>query len=119
MSSVLYDAPGPRARARNRLLAVVFGVLLLVLGYFVYVKLDQKGQWAAEKWRPLVRGDVWTTYLIPGIEGTLRAALTAGVLALVLGAVLGLGRLSDHWWVRAPAGAVVEFFRARRGRDVG
>jgi glutamate transport system permease protein len=112
VSSVLYDAPGPRARARNRVLAAVFGLLLLGVGYFVYAKFDQKGQWAAEKWRPLVQGDVWTTYLLPGIRGTVTAALTAGVLALVLGALLGLGRLSEHWWVRIPAGAVVEFFRA-------
>ncbi len=112
MSSVLYDAPGPRARARNRLLAGVFALLLLALAYFVYVKFDQKGQWAAEKWRPLVQADVWRTYLLPGIRGTITAALTAGVLALMLGAVLGVGRLSDHLWVRIPAGTVVEFFRA-------
>jgi len=112
VSSVLYDAPGPRARTRNRVLAAVFTVVLLALAYFVYVKFDEKGQWAAEKWKPLVQGDVWRTYLIPGIRGTVTAALAAGVLALVFGAVFGLGRLSDHWWVRLPAGAVVEFFRA-------
>ena len=34
------------------------------------------------------------------------------MLALVFGVVFGLGRLSDHRWIRMPAGAVVEFFRA-------
>ena len=112
MSAVLYDVPGPRARSRNRWLSALFAVLLLGLAYYVYVKFDEKGQWAAEKWSPLVRADVWENILIPGLIGTLRAAVVAGVLALILGVVLGLGRLSDQWWIRAPAGAVVELFRA-------
>jgi glutamate transport system permease protein len=34
------------------------------------------------------------------------------VIALPLGAFFGISRLSDHVWVRIPAGAVIEFFRA-------
>ena len=34
------------------------------------------------------------------------------MLSLLFGAVLAAGRLSDHRWVRGPATAVVEFFRA-------
>ncbi len=34
------------------------------------------------------------------------------IIALPLGAVLGIARLSDHLWVRVPAAIVVEFFRA-------
>jgi glutamate transport system permease protein len=112
VSSVLYDVPGPRARTRNRLLSVLFGLALLGLAWFVYVKFDEKGQWAAEKWEPLTRGDVWRNIILPGLWGTIKAALVGGVLALALGVVLGLGRLSDHWWVRAPAGTIVELFRA-------
>ena len=112
MSSVLYDVPGPRARARNRLLSVVFGLALLGLAWWIYVKFDEKGQWAAEKWKPLIQGDVWRNIVIPGLEGTLKAAALAGVLALVLGVVLGLGRLSDRWWIRLPAATIVELFRA-------
>jgi glutamate transport system permease protein len=112
MSSILYDAPGPRARARNRVLAVVFGLVFLGLAWFVYDRFKAKGQWTAAKWKPLVQGDVWTTYILPGIRGTLEVALVAGVLALVFGAVFGIGRLSDHWWLRAPSAVVVEFFRS-------
>jgi glutamate transport system permease protein len=112
VSSVLYDVPGPRARARNRLLSVLFGLALLGLAWFVYAKFDAKGQWAAEKWEPLIQGDVWRNIVIPGLEGTIKAALVAGVLALVLGTLLGLGRLSEHWWIRVPAGTIVELFRA-------
>jgi glutamate transport system permease protein len=112
MSSVLYDVPGPRARARNRVLAVVFGLVFLGLAWLVYDKFNDKGQWTAAKWKPLVQGDVWTTYVFPGIQGTLEAALVAGVLALVFGAVFGIGRLSEHWWLRVPSAIVVEFFRS-------
>ncbi len=112
MSSVLFDVPGPRARARNRLFSVLFGLVLLGLAWFVYVKFDEKGQWAAEKWQPLIEGDVWQNILLPGLWGTLKAAAVAGVLALVLGTLLGLGRLSDHRWIRGPAGTIVEIFRA-------
>jgi glutamate transport system permease protein len=112
VSSVLYDVPGPRARARNRLLSALFGLVLLALAWFVYVKFDQKGQWAAEKWKPLVQGDVWRNIIIPGLKGTIKAAVVAGVLALVLGTLLGLGRLSEHRWIRIPAATIVELFRA-------
>lgn len=112
MSSVLYDVPGPRARMRNRLLSVLVGLALLGLAWFVYTRFDEKGQWAAEKWKPLIQGDVWRNIIIPGLEGTIKAALLAGALALVLGVLLGLGRLSDHWWIRVPAATVVELFRA-------
>ena len=39
-------------------------------------------------------------------------AAAAIVGATVLGFVLGVGKLSDHAWVRWPAWVVVEFFRA-------
>ena len=38
--------------------------------------------------------NLWKTYLLPGIQGTLTAAALSIVLALVLGFVLGMGRLS-------------------------
>jgi glutamate transport system permease protein len=112
VSSVLYDVPGPRARARNRALSVVFALILLGIAWFVYREFDEKDQWAAEKWEPLIQSDVWTNIIIPGLLGTLKAAAVAGVLALALGTVLGLGRLSDRWWIRVPAATIVELFRA-------
>ncbi|RZU49646.1 glutamate transport system permease protein [Krasilnikovia cinnamomea] len=110
--TVLYDHPGPRARARNRILTVVFGVALLALLYWVYARFDAKGQWAAPLWKPFTYASTWTDYIIPGLEGTLKAAAVAMVLSLVFGLVFSIGRLSDHRWVSIPAGAVVEFFRA-------
>jgi glutamate transport system permease protein len=47
-----------------------------------------------------------------GLLNTLSVAAVGMVLATVLGALLAVGRLSDHAWVRIPVGAVIEFFRA-------
>lgn len=111
--SVLYDVPGPRARRRHALLAVVFVLALLAVGWWVYGTLDEKHQLDREKWEVFVNdGNVWTTFLLPGLGKTLRAAALALVIALPLGAVFGIGRLSDHWWIRRPCDVIVEFFRA-------
>ncbi|MEE1760661.1 amino acid ABC transporter permease [Streptomyces sp. SP18BB07] len=112
MSSVLYDAPGPRAKRRNVILTVSFVVLLALLAWWVWQKMDDKGQLEWSLWKPFTTSQAWTTYLLPGLANTLKAAGLAMVIALPLGALLGIARLSDHRWVRVPAGTVVEFFRA-------
>ncbi|EME23721.1 amino acid ABC transporter permease [Rhodococcus triatomae] len=111
-ATVLYDAPGPRARAFHRIASVAVALILLAVGYVVYRALDDKGQLTAEKWDPFLESTSWTTYLIPGIRGTLVAAAVSIVLALILGGLLGIGRLSDHRSVRIVSGFVVELFRA-------
>ncbi|MHB9858632.1 amino acid ABC transporter permease [Streptomyces sp. YIM S03343] len=112
MSSVLYDTPGPRARRRNILFAVVFFALLGGCLWWVWGTMDDKGQLKWALWKPFTTADAWTTYLLPGLGKTLKAAALAMVIALPLGAVFGIARLSEHRWVRVPAGWVVEFFRA-------
>ncbi|MFD3374348.1 MULTISPECIES: amino acid ABC transporter permease [unclassified Streptomyces] len=113
MSSVLYDAQGPRAKRRNIVFSVVFLAALAAVLWWAYTMLDEKGQLEWVLWKPFFTGtEAWSTYLWPGLQNTLKAAALAMVIALPLGAVLGIARLSDHAWVRIPAGAVVEFFRA-------
>ncbi|GAA3125037.1 amino acid ABC transporter permease [Planomonospora alba] len=111
-ASVLFDAPGPRARVRNAVYTVAALAAIAGLLYFVYAKFDEKGQWEGRIWEPFLRWETWTTHIFPGLLGTLEAAGLAAVLALAFGAVFGLARLSDHAWIRIPAGAVVEVFRA-------
>ncbi|MEZ0072238.1 amino acid ABC transporter permease [Planotetraspora sp. GP83] len=111
-ATLLYDAPGPRSRLRNNVLTLVFCVVLLLLAYFAWAKFEEKGQWDGKLWRPFLQADTWTELILPGLWNTLAAAAAAAVLALVFGAVFGIARLSDHRWVRAPAGVVVELFRA-------
>jgi len=113
MSSVLFDTPGPRAKRRNILYTAGFLVVLAAVVWFVYSALDEKGQLAWSLWKPFfTSAEAYTTYIWPGLENTLEAAALAMVIALPLGAVLGIARLSDHVWVRATAAVVVEFFRA-------
>lgn len=110
--AVLYDVPGPKAKARYRILSGVVLLASLGIAIIIYLALDSKGQLTAAKWEPFVTSSTWTTYLLPGIKGTLIAAALSIVFALVLGAVLGIGRLSDHRWVRIVSGIFVELFRA-------
>ncbi|MFH8801084.1 amino acid ABC transporter permease [Streptomyces sp. NPDC017936] len=112
MSSVLYDAPGPRAKRRNVLLSVVFVVLFALALWWMWQKMDEKKQLEWALWEPFTTSEAWTTYLLPGLGDTLKAAALSMVIALPLGAVFGIARMSDHRWVRVPAGVVVEFFRA-------
>ncbi|MEU9645210.1 amino acid ABC transporter permease [Streptomyces sp. NPDC048188] len=113
MSSVLYDAQGPRAKRRNILFTVVFLVAFAALLWWVFSTLDDKGQLEWALWKPFFTGtEAWSTYIWPGLQNTLKAAVLAVVIALPLGAVLGIARLSDHRWVRVPAAIVVEFFRS-------
>ncbi|PIM67957.1 amino acid ABC transporter permease [Streptomyces sp. JV178] len=110
--SNLYEVPGRRGVIRNRALAAVITAAFVWLGYVVYARFDERDQWAAEKWQPLLCADVWTTFILPGLEGTLKAAGLGIVLAGAFGLVFATARMSDHAWIRVPAAAVVEFFRA-------
>lgn len=113
MSSVLYDTPGPKAKTRNWVYTGIFLVVLALVLWWALSLMAEKNQLDADKWSPFVTDNqVWTTYLLPGLGETLKAGLIAMVIALPLGALLGIARLSDHAWIRVPVGTVVEFFRA-------
>ncbi|WP_284575316.1 amino acid ABC transporter permease [Streptomyces sp. 2P-4] len=113
MSSVLYDTPGPKAKIRNWIYTGVFLALLGLVLWWVLSLMAEQNQLDADKWTPFVTdSQIWTTFLLPGLVETLKAGLIAMVIALPLGALLGIGRLSDHAWVRVPVSTVVEFFRA-------
>src|SRR6201991_2784764 len=111
-ASVLFDAPGPRARVRNHVISAITVAVTLLVIWVVYSKLQAKGQLTAAKWEPFLSANLWKTYILPGVQGTLTAAAVSIVLALALGFLLGVGRLSSHPAIRWPCSAVVEFFRA-------
>jgi glutamate transport system permease protein len=111
MSSVLYDVPGPKAMARNRVLGVLTVLVVLgVVGFFVW-RLAATGQFTAEKWSAFTYTNVWIQIGEAALR-TLSAFVVAAIGALVLGFVLSIGRLSDHAWVRWPFTAVIEVLRA-------
>ena len=110
--TLLFDAPGPRARRRYAVLTA-FGILLAIatLGAILW-KLSAQGQLSADMWKPLVDPEVWTSYVFPGLVNTLKAAIVSIVAAIAFGIVFGLGRLSHNGAVRWVSGIIVEFFRA-------
>uniref|UniRef100_A0A5Q5BJ43 Amino acid ABC transporter membrane protein 2, PAAT family n=2 Tax=unclassified Mycobacterium TaxID=2642494 RepID=A0A5Q5BJ43_MYCSS len=110
--TVLFDAPGPRARRRNIVITLITLAITALIVWVVYSRLDAKGQLTAAKWEPFLTPNLWTTYVLPGVQGTLTAAAVSIVLALILGFGLGVGRLSVITPIRWVCAVIVEFFRA-------
>ena len=111
-ASILFDAPGPRARVRNRIISAVTILIVALVAWAVIARLASKGQLTAAKWEPFLTANLWKTYVLPGIEGTLTAAGLSIVLAVILGFTLGVGRMSRIGALRWPCAVIVEFFRA-------
>lgn len=110
-ATVLFDAPGPKAKIRNAIVGVI-GVGL-VLGGLVWVgiRFNDTGQFDSAKWDPFQYSGV-QELILDGLKATLKAFALAVVFSLVLGAILAAGRLSDHRAIRWAATAFVTFFRA-------
>lgn len=111
-TSVLFDAPGPRARARYRVIALVGALATVGAIAWAVVQFGAKGNLDAAKWTPFVSSEIWVSYLIPGLAGTLKAAAISIALAGALGLALGLGRMSQTAPLRWVCTVVIEFFRA-------
>lgn len=111
-ASILFDAPGPKARFRYNVVAVVGGLAIAALLVLLIRALAAKDQFTAAKWGPFLDPATWTAYLLPGLRGTLVAAFFSIILAIVFGILLGMGRLSQLAPVRWACGIFVEFFRA-------
>ncbi|MGH3365869.1 MAG: amino acid ABC transporter permease [Nocardioidaceae bacterium] len=110
-TSVLYDVPGPRARARHRIYALIGSLIIAALLGYVGWRLWEAEQITPENWTFLAQPDIVLS-LLEGLVVTLSTAAVAIVLAIAFGAVFATGRLSDHALVRWPSIAVIEFFRA-------
>jgi len=110
--SVLFDAPGPATVARHRIYTVLAAIGLAgVLAYVIW-RLYENGQLEYDLWEPFLTPAYIEALLIDGLLVTLEMAFSAVLLAVVFGLIFGVGKLSDHSWIRWPCWAVVEFFRA-------
>ncbi|MFF8773851.1 amino acid ABC transporter permease [Kitasatospora sp. NPDC015120] len=108
---VLYDAPGPRARARYRLFGVLSLAGIAALLWYAYSALNDNGQFDPGLWDAFQYTTVQQR-IVDGLISTLEAFGLAAVFSLALGALLAAGRLSDHRHLRWAATAFVQFFRA-------
>ena len=110
MTSVLYDVPGPKARRRSLIASIITGIALAAAFGWVLVTLAGEGLFDAERWDifqdPLVWGALGSALLV-----TLQVAAIASVLAVILGSVFAILRLSPHAVVRIPVTIILEFFR--------
>lgn len=119
-ATVLYDAPGPKALKRSRLISII-GVLLIVgllawVGWQLYQPrisangAETPGIFDPTRWDVLADGRVWQV-LGQGALNTLRAAAVATIGALIIGVLFVFGRMADTKWIRIPVTIVLEFFR--------
>lgn len=110
MRDALYEAPGPRTRRR---VAVGTAVSLVAIAALIALVLRQfyvTGQLDARYWSFFLEWTTWR-FLLQGLVGTVEVALTAGVIALVLGLLLMLGRTSGVRPLAAVCRVVTDFFR--------
>lgn len=111
-ASVLFDSPGPRARVRNHIATAVTVLVVGLVAWVVLSKLADADQLTAAKWDPFTTPNLWENYLLPGVWNTLKAAAISIVLALILGFLLGVGRMSTHPAIQRPCAVFIELFRA-------
>ena len=115
-ATVLYDAPGPRARRNALIGGIVALILLAALLTVAGLRLADKGQFDADKWTPLldpgnkVFDQVWAL-IGKGLANTLRAAVLSVLLSLVIGTALGVLRIMSGRWTRLPLVGLIELLR--------
>lgn len=119
-ANVLFDAPGPKARRRSLILSIVAGVLVVAGLVWIILTLNAPresggvtlpGMFDPSRWDIYADPEVWGFIIFNGVWGTLRAAIVAAVLAIVLGVVFSLLRSAESAWIRIPTAVVIEFFR--------
>lgn len=119
VASVLYDAPGPRARRLSLVLSIVIGLALIgVFAWLVRLLAQPResggitlpGYFDASRWDIFAEGSTWAV-IGQGVLATLQAAGLAAVLAVLLGMVLALLRGARTRWITAPVAVALEFIR--------
>jgi glutamate transport system permease protein len=110
-SSILFDTPGPRTIARHRVYTVITVVVLIAVIAFVVKRLADAGQFEYDKWEVFITPR-YVEVILEGVLSTVQMAFSAILGAVFIGVLFGIGKLSDHGFVRWPCWAFVEFFRA-------
>lgn len=107
----LFDVVGPRARRRIRVITALSFVGIVALIVLALWRFAQAGQLAGNRW---VEFSQWPylNFLLVGLLNTLNAAAIAALIAIPLGVIFALGRLSRVRPIRWLSVAYIEFFRS-------
>lgn len=109
-TQVLFDEPGPKSRRNNIIMSIGSAIVLAGVIAFVIWKFADAGQLDADKWYPFTFAQIQVV-LLEGMLATLKVAVVASVLALVVGVLFALLRLSGRKAISLPGTLVLEFFR--------
>lgn len=109
-ATVLFDAPGPRARRRIRIASIVTIAAIAVMVALAVHQFADHGQLGAAQWDPFTQWPIWR-FLLAGLVGTLEAAALTAVLGSALGMVMALGRLSAVRVIHYAATTYIEIAR--------
>ena len=74
------------------------------------MRLYRQGQFSSKYWSFFGKWTTWR-FLLEGFAGTMEVALTAGAIALVLGVLFMLGRISKNKAVSTIFRVIINFFR--------
>ena len=119
-TSVLFDAPGPKARRRARILSIVGIIAIAALVAWIIFVLASPRVTANGVVQPGVfdpsRWDIFTDLALwrgvgTAVINTLRMAGVAAAGAIAVGILFSFGRTANTAWVRVPVTVVLEFFR--------
>ncbi|MDI3402543.1 amino acid ABC transporter permease [Streptomyces cavernicola] len=110
-ASVLFDAPGPKARVRNIIYTVVGSAALLGGIAWVILRLNEKGEFDPALWDIFNYAGIRQN-ILEALLATLKVFALAGVFSLVFAVVLCVARLSDHRPVRWFAVVFIDLFRS-------
>jgi glutamate transport system permease protein len=121
-NNVLFDVPGPKARRTSRIASIVSTLLIAGALVWLYLTLaaprvsangtESPGMFDPIRWDILSDGRMWNALIVRGLlEGTLRMAAVAAVLALIVGILFSFGRTARSQWIRIPTAVLLDFFR--------
>ncbi|GAB3240155.1 amino acid ABC transporter permease [Kineosporia babensis] len=109
--AALFDVPGPQAQRRIAIATALSSLALLALVALAVRQFAINGQLEWDKWQLFTQWPV-LRYLAIGLLATLQVTVVSGALALPLGALLALARLSRSPLLNRPAALYIEVLRA-------
>ena len=106
----LGDELGPRGRRLTRIVTTLSAALLVAAVIIALMRLSDKGQLDAAKWKPFSQWSV-QKFFLEGLRTTVEVALVSMAGAMAIGTLVALARLSRTGLVRWITTLFVEFFR--------